>query len=60
MATMTTEVEEAEAEAEGVEMEGRPQFAIHLSTTSLLGVKTPLDGISREYDKLTKEELLRR
>ncbi|VDK35530.1 unnamed protein product [Taenia asiatica] len=60
MVAMATELEEAEAEAEGVEMEGRPQFAIHLSTTSLLGVTTPLDGISREYDKFTKEELLRR
>ncbi|VDM22226.1 unnamed protein product [Hydatigera taeniaeformis] len=60
MATMAAEIEEAEVEAEGVEVEGHPQFAIHLSTTSLLGVTTPLDGISREYDKLTKEELLRR
>ncbi|VDD77694.1 unnamed protein product [Mesocestoides corti] len=38
----------------------RPQFAVHLATTSLVGVTTPLDGISGEYDRLTKEELLRR
>ncbi|CDS41105.1 kinesin family 7 [Echinococcus multilocularis] len=60
MAASATEAEEAEAEAERVEIERHPQFAIHLSTTSLLGVTSPLDGISREYDKLTKEELLRR
>ncbi|EUB58401.1 Kinesin-like protein KIF17 [Echinococcus granulosus] len=61
MAASATEAEEAEeAEAERVEIERHPQFAIHLSTTSLLGITTPLDGISREYDKLTKEELLRR
>uniref|UniRef100_A0A915EVR5 Kinesin-like protein n=1 Tax=Echinococcus canadensis TaxID=519352 RepID=A0A915EVR5_9CEST len=60
MAASATEAEEAVAEAERVEIERHPQFAIHLSTTSLLGVTTPLDGISREYDKLTKDELLRR
>lgn len=38
----------------------RPQFAVHLATTSLSGVTTPLDGISGEYDKMTKEDLLRR
>ena len=62
-----SEVEEAarqEAERSGLGAAAgagnRPQFAVHLATTSVLGVTTPLDGITREYDKLTKEELLRR
>ncbi|VDK77376.1 unnamed protein product [Dibothriocephalus latus] len=38
----------------------RPQFAVHLATTSLSGVTTPLDGISGEYDRMTKDDLLRR
>ncbi|BHF59037.1 Kinesin-like protein kif17 [Sparganum proliferum] len=38
----------------------RPQFAVHLATTSLSGLTTPLDGISGEYDRMTKEDLLRR
>lgn len=44
----------------GMVNKGRPQFAVHLGTTSCVGITTPLDGISGEYDKLTKDEMLRR